>query len=116
MFGLIIISNMKVTMVEKKTRSIEEYLSNIRPYLKNIIIKSDTWKPQLTIAINFISFKGNDEERAMHSKSDNKEIMINDKADGFIEERFESLPCRYQIGNIIGKIVVKSLIVFIYCT
>ena len=52
----------------------------------------------------------------MHSKSDNKEIMINDKADEFIEERFESLLCRYQIGNIIGKIVVKSLIVFIYCT
>ena len=32
--------------------------------------KSDTWKIQLTIAINFNSSKDTDEERAMHSKSD----------------------------------------------
>ena len=42
---------------------------------KNIIInnlkKSDTWKIQLTIAINFISSKDIDEERVMHSTSDN---------------------------------------------
>ena len=31
-------------------------------------------KIQLTIAINFISSKDNDEEHVMHSKSDNKEI------------------------------------------
>ena len=36
---------------------IEEYLNNIRPYLKDIIddlIKSETWKIILTIAINFL--------------------------------------------------------------
>ena len=47
-----------------KTLSIEEYLNKIRLYLKYIINhfkKSDTWKIQLTIAINFISSKDNDE-------------------------------------------------------
>ena len=34
----------------------------------------------------------------MHSKSDNIEIMINDKPDEVIEERFESLFNAYQIG------------------
>ena len=34
----------------------------------------------------------------MHSKSDSIEIMIDDKADELIEERFQSLPSRYQIG------------------
>ena len=57
-----------------KTLSIEEYLTKIRLYLKDIINnlkKSDTWKIQLTIAVNFISSKDdNDEERVMHSKSD----------------------------------------------
>ena len=35
----------------------------------------------------------------MHSKSDNIEIMINDKADEVIEELFQSLLSRYQIGS-----------------
>ena len=84
-----------------KTVSIIEYLYKIRPYLKDIINdlkKFDTWKIQLTIAINFISSKDTDEERVMHSKSDNIEIMINDKADEVIEELFHSLLSRYQIG------------------
>ena len=37
--------------------------------------KSDTWKIQLTIAINFVSSKDVDEERVMHSESDNIEFM-----------------------------------------
>ena len=52
---------------------------------------------QLTIAVNFISFKDIDEEHAMYSKSDNKEIMIYDKAGEVIEELFEPLLDRYQI-------------------
>ena len=32
----------------------------------------------------------------MHSKSDNIEIMMNDKADEIIEELFDSLKNRYQ--------------------
>ena len=52
-----------------KTISVEECL-RIRSYLKNNIINNlkhfDTWKIQLTIAINFISSKDNDEEHVMH--------------------------------------------------
>ena len=61
-----------------KTLSLENHLNKIRPYLKDIINDlrtSDT-------------LKDNDEERDMHSKSDNIEIMMNDKADEVIEELF----------------------------
>ena len=34
----------------------------------------------------------------MHSKSDNREIIINDKADEVIVELFKSLIKKYQIG------------------
>ena len=93
MFGLRFILNTKINVIEKKL-SIEEYLNKIKPYLKDIINnlkKSDMWKIQLTIAINFIFFKdNNDEERDMQSKSDNIEIMMNREADEVIEEPFES--------------------------
>ena len=67
---------------------VKEYLNKINPYLKDIIKnlkKSGTWKIRLTIANNFISALDNDEERVMHSKSDNIEIMINDEADKVIK-------------------------------
>ena len=40
--------------------------------------------------------KDNNEERVMHSNSDNIEIMINDKADEVTEELFQSLLSSYQ--------------------
>ena len=73
----------------------------MRPYLKDIINnlkKSDPWKIHLTIAINFTFSKDNDEERVMHSKSDNKENMINEKADKVIKKLFKSLLNIYQNG------------------
>ena len=45
-----------------------------------------------------MSFKDNDEDRVMHSKSDNIEIVINDEADKIIEKLFLSLLSTYQIG------------------
>ena len=55
------------------------------------------WKIQLTITINFISSKNdNDEEHVTHSKSDNIERMINDEADEVVKNLFESLKERYQ--------------------
>ena len=63
---------------DRKTLSVKKYLNKIRPYLKGII--------QSTITISFISSKvDNDEEHVMHWKSDNTEIMINDKSDEVIE-------------------------------
>ena len=53
-------------------------------------------KIQLTIANNFISSTDNDEEHAMHSKSDNIEIMIKDEADEVIKKLFDSLKNRSQ--------------------
>ena len=49
--------------------------------IMNNLEKFDTCKSQLTIAINFISSKDTDEERVMHSKSDNIEVIIHHKAD-----------------------------------
>ena len=84
-----------------KNLSIKEYLDKIKPYLTDIIInlqKSDTWKIQLTVAIDSISSKDPDEERKMHSKSDNIEFMPYDNVNEVINELFESLLSRYQIG------------------
>ena len=87
--------------VDGKTLSLEEHLNRTKPYLKYIISyikKSNMWKIQLAIAINFISSKDNNEERVMHSKSINIEITNNDKADEFIEEVFKPLNKKYQFG------------------
>ena len=56
---------------KSKTRSVEEYLHEIRQYLKEIINtlrRFDTWKIQLKIANNFLFSTDNDEEYVMHSK------------------------------------------------
>ena len=45
-----------------------------------------------------ISSEDNDKERKMHSKSDDIKIIINDKVDEIIEELFQSLLSKYQIG------------------
>ena len=55
------------------------------------------WKIQLTIIANdFVSSTDRDEDRLMHSKSDNIEVVINDEADQVIKELFYSLRNRYQ--------------------
>ena len=61
--------------------STEKYLNKIKPYLKDIkndLKLSNTWKIQLTIAVNFVSSKDTEEEHPMHWKRDNIEIMIKD--------------------------------------
>ena len=75
--------------------------NKIRPYLRDILNnlkKCDTWKTKLTVAINFISSKDNCEEFVMHWKSDNIEIMINDKPDEVTKKLFKSLLNIYQVG------------------
>ena len=73
--------NTKLMVIE-----INSYQYNkIRPYLKDIINylkNSDTWKIQLTIANNFVSFIDNDKEHEMHSKTDNIEMIINPNMPG----------------------------------
>ena len=71
-FGVTIILNMKVTVLEIKQLSVEEYINKIRPYLKEInnLKKSYTWKIQLGVANILVSSIDHDEEHVMHSKSD----------------------------------------------
>ena len=112
---IITIFNMKVKEI-KTILIINEYLDMIRPYLSDIIndhktqgewrihsgntiIKCKTqseWKIQLTMAINFISFKKDpDEPHTMHKKSNNIDIMMGSETDEIIEDLFESLLKRY---------------------
>ena len=63
----------------------------------NNLKQYDTWKVQLTMAINFISSKEYDEEHVMHSKKGNIGFMIYDNADEVFEELFELLFNRYQV-------------------
>ena len=50
-------------------------------YIINSLKKSDKWEIQLTIANNFISSIDTDEERVVHSESDNIEIIMNVESD-----------------------------------
>ena len=79
--------------------SLDEYLNTIKPCLRNIIIdlqKSDTWKIQLTITINFISSKDTEEERVMHLNSDSIKFTSYNDANEVVNELFESLRPKYQ--------------------
>ena len=56
--------------------------------MRDIIIdlqKSDTWKIQLTIAINFISSKDAEEDRVMHSRSDNIKLTSDNDANKVVD-------------------------------
>ena len=67
--------------------------------MRDIIIdlqESDTWKIQLTIAINFISSKDAEKECVMHSKSNNIEFTSYNEAHEVVDELFKSLLTRHQ--------------------
>ena len=49
-------------------------------------------------SINTIPSKDNDGKSLIHSRSDNIELMINCKEDEIMEELFQSLSLRCQIG------------------
>ena len=63
-----------------KTLSTEEYLYEIRPYLKDTINDLKNADTSLTMAFQFISSKDNNEERIMPLMNDDIDIVINDKA------------------------------------
>ena len=83
-----------------KILTISEYLDKIRPYLVDMINdhkNQSEWKIQLSAEINFISPKSDaDETPIMHTKSNNKEIMIGTDTNGVIEDLFKSLLQGYQ--------------------
>ena len=59
---------------------------------------SDAWKIQLTIVINFISLKDNEEEYVMHSSSDNRKFTSYSEINYVIEKLFKSLRSKYKDG------------------
>ena len=67
-----------------------------------------------------MSSKDNDEQRVMHSRSDNTEIMIDDKADEVRIKLYKNMFRPFFLNIQLGwkhqlKILVLSLIVVIYC-
>ena len=56
------------------------------------------WKIQLTMTIDFISFKDSNETRIIHSTSNSIEIMMVSEIDEIIKELFDSLFQRYKKG------------------
>ena len=67
--------------------------------MRDIIIDlqvPDTRKIQLTITSNLISSKDAQEERVLHSKSENVKFTSYDDANELVGELFESLRSRYQ--------------------
>ena len=78
---------------------LDKYLNKIKPSSRSIIIglqNPNTWKIQLSIAINFISSKGPEEERVMHSRSDNINLTSYKDANEVVDGVFDSLRPRYQ--------------------
>ena len=75
---------------------------------------NDTWEIQLTIAVNFVSSKDIDEERLLHSKSDDVEVTINDNQmkllKNFFNHFFLDIKSDYKQQM---KVAVSSIIMFI---
>ena len=85
-----------------KILTVKEYLGLIESYLADMINNYKSkgkWIIQLTAEINFTSLKpDSDETRIMHTKSDNKKIMIGSDTNEVTKELFKSFLQRYQEG------------------
>ena len=81
--------------------ALSEYFEKIIPYLKDMINNYKSkgeWKIQITMRIIFVSFIDNNETQAMHTKSDNIEIMNGVDTSDIINELIDSFMKRYQEG------------------
>ena len=88
-------------MMIDESISLGEYLNKTELYMMDIIIdlqKFDTWKINLTIAINFISSTDSGKERIMDSKSDNIKFKSYNDVNEVVNELIDSLCSRYQIN------------------
>ena len=64
----------------------------------NNLQNSNACKIQLIIAINFISSKDSEEDRVMHSSSDNIKPKFHSEVNDVIEKLFKSLRSKYRDG------------------
>ena len=83
-----------------KILTLKEYLALIERYLRKLINyykNKGEWKLQLTAEISFVSLKpGSNETRAMHTKSNNEEIMNGSDTDEIIKRLFVSFLQKYE--------------------
>lgn len=79
----------------------KEYIEKIRLHLRDMIDdlkKSSEWKVNLTMKLNFISSTDSNENRRVYSKSDGSIVTVGNDTDKIIQERFDSLLHKHQIG------------------
>ena len=68
------------------------------PYLRDLINnnKSNEWKIQINMHVNFISSKDTGETRTVYVWSDNEEIRLGNETDHIVKELFKSFRNNYQ--------------------
>ena len=77
------------------------YLSDIINDHKAIRNKSNEWKVQINLHVNFISSKDTGETRTVYVWSDNEEIRSSNETDDIIKELFKSFLNNYLKEEII---------------
>ena len=91
---------MKVTEIQKKKLSVNQYLNKIAPYLYDLIndhrIARRVWKIQINMHVNFISSRDTGETRIYYAWSDNVSIMQGEDTNDIIKELFKSFLHNYQ--------------------
>ena len=104
-----------------KKLSVKQYLYKIMPYLSDLINdhKTNEWKIQINMHVNFISSNDTGEIRTIFVWSDNEEIRLGNETDDIIKGLINSFLNNYQKEEIIlrneSKFVFESvdLIIFI---
>ena len=89
-----IINIMKAEAIKTKKLSVKQYLYKIMPYLSDLINdnkaienKSNEWKIQTNIHVNFVSSNDNGEDRTIFQWSDKEEISRLGNETGDITKR-----------------------------
>ena len=82
---------MKADEIKTKNLSVDQYLYMIMPYLRDVINddKTNEWKIQLNMHVNFISSKETGETLTIFVWSDNEEIRSGNEIDDIIKELFK---------------------------
>ena len=83
-----------INLINKhKTHGLARYHSGNESWIGKT---SSEWKIQITMAINFITYKYSDETRTMHTKSNNIDIMVGSETNEIIINLFDSFLQKYQ--------------------
>ena len=85
---------------KEKRLSVKQYLNKITSHLYDLIndhrIARRVWKIQISMGVNFISFKDTWETRTIYVWSNNKSIMWGSDTDDIVRELFRSFLHNYQ--------------------